>query len=703
MPNPNLQILECTLRDGSYVIDFQFTVRDTMIIASALENAGFNLIEIGHGVGMNASNAGKGVAAATDEQYLEAAATALKRAKWGMFFIPGIGRHEDLELAARYGMNFVRIGTNATEVAQSKDFIEHAKRLGMEVSANLMKSYVLPPKELAEQARLSAQYGADVVCLVDSAGCMLPDDIQTYMAALQDAIPTPLGFHCHNNLAMGMANALTAIKCGAQTVDSTLQGMGRGGGNAATEVLVTILKKQGIDLGIDPNRLMDISTRIIKPMLKEKGLDSINVTLGYAGFHSSHLKTISKYAKLYGIDPRELIVAVCEVDRVDAPEDLVEGMARRLLEKQTGRSGLHIVSLPIAAFPTQKESESYAESLSGAARQIAYEIKIEATKRGTRSVLNIVAARNPGGKATVSRFIQEEFDHVIGAVQLDNEKQLREVIEGVDGLVDILFVDSDLKRYLDESLLALASRIAKKSQVLGYRDDDVWVRSVGQQITGMLSGVFDRRITICGTDHLGLKLCQSLLEQGAKVTLSGDKPEKLQEYAQSFNLVTGRGKILRIESDPVAAVRDAEVLVAFGPGTSVDGRVLEAMSANGIVFDAGIGSVSGEAVERGNARGLRIVRPDMRAALAGELSAALGTHRLTQELMGRSEIAGVPVVAGGLVGRYGEVVLDSVSNPTRVVGVADGHGKVIYGSQSEFAEHLAKVEQEILRRQVLAL
>src|ERR1019366_1154167 len=170
MSHPSLQILECTLRDGSYAVDFQFTARDTALIASALESAGFTLIEIGHGVGMNASQCGKGNAAASDEEYMKAAASSLRTARWGMFFIPGIGRHEDLELAAQYGMGFVRIGTNAAEVADAQPYIEHARKLGMHVSANLMKSYVLPPKELAANARVSESSGAQMVCLVDSAG-----------------------------------------------------------------------------------------------------------------------------------------------------------------------------------------------------------------------------------------------------------------------------------------------------------------------------------------------------------------------------------------------------------------------------------------------------------------------------------------------------------------------------------------------------
>ena len=44
------RILDTTLRDGSYVINFQFTARDTAIISGKLDEAGFELIEIGHGV-----------------------------------------------------------------------------------------------------------------------------------------------------------------------------------------------------------------------------------------------------------------------------------------------------------------------------------------------------------------------------------------------------------------------------------------------------------------------------------------------------------------------------------------------------------------------------------------------------------------------------------------------------------------------------
>jgi len=128
----DISILDCTLRDGSYLIDYQFTAEDTYYIVSlGLQRAGFRFIEIGHGTGLGSCAAGKGRAAATDDEYLRAAKSALEgsKAKFGMFFIPGIGKMEDLETAAAYGMGFVRIGTDVVEVEQAKSYIEKAKSL----------------------------------------------------------------------------------------------------------------------------------------------------------------------------------------------------------------------------------------------------------------------------------------------------------------------------------------------------------------------------------------------------------------------------------------------------------------------------------------------------------------------------------------------------------------------------------------------
>ena len=51
----NFKFLDCTLRDGSYVINFNFSKLDTKNIVSALDEVGVDFIEVGHGIGLGAS------------------------------------------------------------------------------------------------------------------------------------------------------------------------------------------------------------------------------------------------------------------------------------------------------------------------------------------------------------------------------------------------------------------------------------------------------------------------------------------------------------------------------------------------------------------------------------------------------------------------------------------------------------------------
>lgn len=323
-------ILEVTLRDGSYVIDFQFTARDTAIISKELENVGFRMIEIGHGIGLGASRGGKGKAAATDAEYLEAAAGALTLAKWGMFCIPGIAKLEDIDLAAQYGMSFIRIGTNITQVEEAEPFITRAKKYGMFVSANFMKSYAMEPKAFAQKARLTQKFGSDVLSIVDSAGGMLTKELEAYFMAVRDVCNIALGFHGHNNLDLAVANSIKALELGASIIDTSLQGMGRSGGNTPTEILLMVLERQGIHKGINPLQVMDIGEKYIKPLISKRGYDSVDIVSGYAQFHSSYMGLIREYSSKYAIDPRKLIMAVCEENKVNATPEMVERVAKRI-------------------------------------------------------------------------------------------------------------------------------------------------------------------------------------------------------------------------------------------------------------------------------------------------------------------------------------------------------------------------------------
>jgi 4-hydroxy 2-oxovalerate aldolase len=324
-------VLETTLRDGSYAVNFQFSAAETELLAGLLEKAGMTYIEIGHGVGLNASNtAGQGTALATDEEYLLAASKSVKNALYGMFCIPGIARLEDIDLCADCGAGFIRIGSNVTEVKEARPFYARAKKTGMLVAANFMKSYAMSPEGFADMVVIAEDGGADIVYIVDSAGGMLPDDIDAYFSAIREKTDIPLGFHGHNNVHMAIANSLKAMELGAVLIDSSLQGLGRGAGNAATEVLVALLNQKGIKNDFDFLKLCDIGDEYIKDLLPNKGLDSIDIVTGTSLFHSSYMGLIKKYSLKYRIDPRLLIAEVGKVEQISPTDTIVGNVAEKL-------------------------------------------------------------------------------------------------------------------------------------------------------------------------------------------------------------------------------------------------------------------------------------------------------------------------------------------------------------------------------------
>tara|TARA_B100000212_G_scaffold209241_1_gene157982 strand:+ start:19701 stop:20768 length:1068 start_codon:yes stop_codon:yes gene_type:complete len=339
----SFDILDCTLRDGSYVNDFQFTAEDTKIISKALEDTGFNYIEIGHGVGLGASENTSNVAAATDLDYMKAAHDSLTKAKWGMFCIPGIASLDHLSLAADQGMQFVRIGVNVTEVEKSKDFIQKAKTLGMEVCTNFMKSYVLDPLNFSKQAQISLDFGSDYVYLVDSAGSMLPSEVSEYIKRTLDLCEgIKLGYHGHDNLGLSVANSLISVQLGAKLIDTSLQGYGRSAGNTSTEQFLSAIIRSGYSIDLDPLEVMHAGEKYIRPLILKKGISSLDTVSGQAQFHSSYMPLILKFAKKNRIDPRALIVELCKINKVDAPEELVSKIAKQISRSNPSSGDLFV-------------------------------------------------------------------------------------------------------------------------------------------------------------------------------------------------------------------------------------------------------------------------------------------------------------------------------------------------------------------------
>lgn len=332
-----VKVLDATCRDGMHAVSHQFTPEQIGALAKSVDGAGLAVFEVSHGDGLGGSSINYGFGAATDKEWLDAARANLKSdTQLGILMLPGIGRMEDLEMAAEAGVTFARITMHCTEANISKQHIQLSKRLGMTPYGVLMMAHMLQPEQLLEQAKLLEDYGAEGVYMMDSSGHMLPDDVRRRVSLLCDKLSIPVCFHAHANLDMQVANTLAALEEGASQVDGCLRGLGAGAGNTATEVLAAVLEMSGYDTGLDLYRLMDAAEDVLAPMLKQPPIvDKAALSIGYAGVYGSFALHAKRAAARYGVDERDILLECGRRKLVGGQEDMIIAIA---VEMASGRN-----------------------------------------------------------------------------------------------------------------------------------------------------------------------------------------------------------------------------------------------------------------------------------------------------------------------------------------------------------------------------
>jgi len=129
-------------------------------------------------------------------------------------------------------------------------------------------------------------------------------------------------------MSMGVANSLAAIEAGATRIDASLAGFGAGSGNTATEVLVAVLNRMGVETGIDLHKIEDAAEDIALPIMgKPTRISRDSITLGYAGVYSSFLLFARRAEEKYGIDARTLLLELGRRGMVGGQEDMIEDLA----------------------------------------------------------------------------------------------------------------------------------------------------------------------------------------------------------------------------------------------------------------------------------------------------------------------------------------------------------------------------------------
>ena len=162
--------------------------------------------------------------------------------------------------------------TSAQSVEVARSIVAMARNAGRTAQATIAVSFGCPfagevdPQRVVAMARTIAAAGPVEIALADTIGVAVPGQVTSLVEAVRKAIaPLPLRVHFHDTRNTGIANVWAAVQAGATTVDAAIGGLGGcpfapgAAGNVATEDVLYLLGRSGIETGVDLDATIETS------------------------------------------------------------------------------------------------------------------------------------------------------------------------------------------------------------------------------------------------------------------------------------------------------------------------------------------------------------------------------------------------------------------------------------------------------------
>ncbi len=241
-----IKILDCTLRDGGYINNWNFGKENIEGTINKLADSGADIIECGFFKPNSNYNDNQSL---FDKLNRIDGCKEIKDRKLCVMLNYGDCKIDDVPRYNGERINTIRVCFHKENAANAMNFCKGLKEKGYNVFIQPMQTTRYSNKELLDLIKASNEFLPKAFYIVDSCGIMDKDDI-TKMFNIMDENLDPsisIGFHSHNNLQLSYANARALMDVDTNRniiIDSSVFGMGRGSGNLCTELLMQDLNEK---------------------------------------------------------------------------------------------------------------------------------------------------------------------------------------------------------------------------------------------------------------------------------------------------------------------------------------------------------------------------------------------------------------------------------------------------------------------------
>ncbi len=270
MFRPEIKVVDCTIRDGGLTNNSHFTLETVRAAYNAACRAGVDYVELGYRNSREMlSPDDYGPWRFCDDSQLAEVTEGIDPGQTKLAVMMDAHKSEPDDVKPREDspVDLIRVATYVKDVDKAIHLAKTAHERGYETTLNIMAISTEAGPTLDEALQqIEAETHALAVYVVDSYGALYSEEVHFLVERYKMFVKTKeVGVHMHNNQQLAFANTIEGIIKGANYVDGTLYGLGRGAGNCPTELLLGFLKNPKFD--IEP--LLEVVGEHILPLQRE--------------------------------------------------------------------------------------------------------------------------------------------------------------------------------------------------------------------------------------------------------------------------------------------------------------------------------------------------------------------------------------------------------------------------------------------------